>query len=122
MELFEVSRNEYASFIRCLKKGAVRYKEETEGYVKINQVISNSRDIVLCARVENKDEDIGEKYYIFEKQKPVPENLGTFLLAFLNTNFNTKEDCKDFIFEYLYVNLLVRINRNIHLDNKFRSH
>lgn len=66
MELFEVSRNEYASFIRCLKKGAVRYKEETEGYVKINQVISNSRDIVLCARVENKDEDIGEKYYIFE--------------------------------------------------------
>ena len=58
-----------------------------------------------------------EKYYIFEKQKPVPENLGTFLLAFLNTNFNTKEDCKDFIFEYLYVNLLVRINRNIHLES-----
>lgn len=26
-------------------------------------------------------------YYIFEKQKPSPENLGTFLLTFLNTDF-----------------------------------
>ena len=58
-----------------------------------------------------------EKYYIFESQKPVPENLGTFLLAFLNTNFKTKETCKDFIFEYLYVNLLVRLNKNIYFES-----
>ena len=58
-----------------------------------------------------------EKYYIFESQKPVPETLGTFLLAFLNTNFKTKESCKDFIFEYLYVNLLVRLNKNIYFES-----
>jgi len=58
-----------------------------------------------------------EKYYIFEKQKPTPESFGTFLLAFLNTDFSSKESCKDFIFEYLYVNLLIRINKNIHLNS-----
>lgn len=58
-----------------------------------------------------------EKYYIFEKQKPTPESFGTFLLAFLNTDFSSKEGCKDFIFEYLYVNLLIRINKNIHLNS-----
>ena len=54
-------------------------------------------------------------YYIFEKKKPSPENLGTFLLAFLNTDFKKKETCKNFIFEYLYVNLLTLINDRIHL-------
>ncbi|MFR5683097.1 MAG: DUF6076 domain-containing protein [Clostridia bacterium] len=58
-----------------------------------------------------------EKYYIFEKQRPIPETFGTFLLAFLNTDFSSKESCKDFIFEYLYVNLLIRINKNIHLNS-----
>lgn len=62
-----------------------------------------------------------EKYYIFEKQKPTPETFGTFLLAFLNTDFSSKESCKDFIFEYLYVNLLIRINKNIHLNSDIHS-
>ena len=57
-------------------------------------------------------------YYIFEKKKPSPENLGTFLLSFLNTDFKKKETCKDFIFEYLYVNLLTLINDRIHLESE----
>ena len=36
------------------------------------------------------DEGQTKPYYIFEKQKPSPENLGTFLLAFLNTDFKKK--------------------------------
>ena len=62
-----------------------------------------------------------EKYYIFEKQKTTPESFGTFLLAFLNTDFSSKEGCKDFIFEYLYVNLLIRINKNIHLNSEIHG-
>lgn len=60
-------------------------------------------------------------YYIFKKKKPSPENLGTFLLAFLNTNFKKKETCKDFIFEYLYVNLLTLINNRIHLESEIHG-
>lgn len=58
-----------------------------------------------------------DKFYIFERQKPSPETLGTFLLAFLNTNFEDKDACKEFIFEYLYVNLLLRINKDIYLNS-----
>lgn len=60
-------------------------------------------------------------YYIFEKKKPSPENLGTFLLSFLNTDFKKKETCKDFIFEYLYVNLLTLINDRIHLESEIHG-
>ena len=60
-------------------------------------------------------------YYIFEKKKPSPENLGTFLLSFLNADFNNKETCKDFIFEYLYVNLLTQINNKIHLESEIHG-
>ena len=60
-------------------------------------------------------------YYIFEKKKPNPKNLGTFLLAFLNTNFKKKETCKEFIFEYLYVNLLTLVNNRIHLESKIHG-
>ncbi len=62
-----------------------------------------------------------DKFYIFKKQKPTPETLGTFLLAFLNTNFEDKDACKDFIFEYLYVNLLLRINKNIYLNSNIHG-
>ena len=60
-------------------------------------------------------------YYIFEKKKPSPENLGTFLLTFLNTDFKKKENCKDFIFEYLYVNLLTLANNRIHLESEIHG-
>lgn len=62
-----------------------------------------------------------KKYYIFEKQKSSPENLGTFLLDFLNTNFNDKAECKNFIFEYLYVNLLLRINKHIYQESEIHG-
>ena len=62
-----------------------------------------------------------KSYYIFQKQKPSPETLGTFLLAFLNTNFKKKETCKDFIFEYLYVNLLTLTNNKIHLESEIHG-
>lgn len=62
-----------------------------------------------------------KKYYIFEKQKPTPNNLGTFLLDFLNTNFTDKNECKDFIFEYLFVNLLVRINKDIYFNSEIHG-
>lgn len=60
-------------------------------------------------------------YYIFEKKKPSPENLGTFLLTFLNTDFKKKETCKDFIFEYLYINLLTLANNRIHLESEIHG-
>ena len=62
-----------------------------------------------------------KKFYIFEKQQTTPENIGTFLLAFLNTDFNDITSCKDFIIEYLYVNLLVRINKDIYTESEIHG-
>ena len=67
----------------------------------------------------NKDKT--KTYYIFEKEKPSPKNLGTFLLDFLNTDFKKKENCKSFIFEYLYINLLTQINNRIHLESEIHG-
>lgn len=62
-----------------------------------------------------------KKYYIFEKQELVPKKLGTFLLAFLNTNFNTFNACKNFIYEYLFINLLLKVNKNIFIDSQIHE-
>ena len=35
-------------------------------------------------------------YYIFERKKPSPKNLGTFLLAFLNKDYRKEKTCKVF--------------------------
>ena len=65
--------------------------------------------------------DKRKKYYIFQKQALVPKKLGTFLLAFLNTNFNTFNACKNFIYEYLFINLLLKVNKNIFIDSQIHE-
>lgn len=62
-----------------------------------------------------------KSYYIFEKQEPIPQNIGTFLIDFLNTNFVDKESCRCFIFEYLFVNLLFQIKEDIHINSEIHK-
>lgn len=64
------------------------------------------------------------KYYIFKKQELVPKKLGTFLLDFLNTNFNIFTSFKVFVTEYMFMHLFLKINNNISIneilcDDKF---
>lgn len=49
--------------------------------------------------------DSTDKYYIFKKQNLVPNSIGTFLLAFFNTNFNNVDNFKKFTLEYLFIHL-----------------
>lgn len=65
------------------------------------------------------DKDTNKQYYIFKQQAPIPKKLGTFLLDFMSTNFEDKESCRSFIFEYLFINLLLSSNKFIKekLDN-----
>ena len=61
--------------------------------------------------------DTNTKFYIFEKAKPVPESIGTFLLDFLNLDLSNKDSVRKFVFEYLYVNLIYAINKNIDMES-----
>lgn len=65
--------------------------------------------------------DKRKNYYIFLKKELVPKKLGTFLLAFLNTNFNTFNACKNFIYKYLFINLLLKVNKNIFIDSQIHE-
>lgn len=58
-----------------------------------------------------------EEHYIFKKQELVPKKLGTFLLDFLNTNFNIFTNFKKFIFEYMFIHLFLKINNHISADS-----
>lgn len=78
-KIFEVTREDYKSFINRLIKGAV--KTETisldENTQQIN-VFSVKTNKLLCGRECSRLEEIGEKYYIFEFPekdewtKPIP--------------------------------------------------
>ena len=58
-----------------------------------------------------------EEQYIFKKQELFPKKLGTFLLDFLNTNFNIFADFKKFIFKYMFIHLFFKINIHISTDS-----
>ena len=70
--------------------------------------------------LEYKDELIKgkrKKYYIFKKQDLVPKKLGTFLLDFLNTNFNIFTSFKNFILEYIFIYLFLKMHNNISINS-----
>lgn len=70
--------------------------------------------------LEYKDElikDKRKKYYIFKKQDLVPKKLGTFLLDFLNTNFNIFTSFKNFILEYMFIYLFLKMHNNISINS-----
>lgn len=71
----------------------------------------------LLKRYRKETKDISTKFYIFEKAKPIPDSMGTFLLDFLNLDLFNKDTVKEFIFEYLYVNLIYTINKNIDMES-----
>lgn len=54
--------------------------------------------------------DYEKKYYILKKQELVPSNIGTFLLTFLNINFNDFNKFKKFTLEYLFMHLFFKMN------------
>lgn len=54
--------------------------------------------------------DKEKEYYILKKQELVSSNIGTFLLAFLNTNFNDFNKFKKFTLEYLFIHLFFKMN------------
>ncbi len=58
-----------------------------------------------------------QKYYIFKKQDLVPKKLGTFLLNFLNTDFDIFDNFKEFILEYMFIHLFLTVNTNISMDS-----
>lgn len=93
-------------------------KAQSEYFIKYKKKEYTDK-LLKSYRKETKNKT--KKFYIFEKQQPTPENIGTFLLAFLNTDFNDITSCKEFIFEYLYVNLLVRINKDIYTDSEIHG-
>ena len=61
--------------------------------------------------------DKRKKYYIFKKQDLVPKKLGTFLLDFLNTNFNIFTSFKNFILEYMFIYLFLKMHNNISINS-----
>ena len=61
---------------------------------------------------------INEKYYILEENKIVPKKLGTFLLDFLNIDFNNFEKSKRFILEYIFFLYLLKIDNEISKHSK----
>lgn len=64
LELYEVSRFEYKSFVQRIICG-MGIAEEKEYEERIEYSLSSKRTGVLwCKRVSHKDETIGEKYYI----------------------------------------------------------
>lgn len=63
--------------------------------------------------IDNLIRNSKNKYFIFKKQNLVPSNIGTFLLAFLNTDFNNFDNFKKFILEYLFVHLFFKMNPHI---------
>lgn len=93
-------------------------KAQSEYFIKYSKKEYTDK---LLKSYRKKTKNKTKKFYIFEKQQPTPENIGTFLLAFLNTDFNDITSCKEFIFEYLYVNLLVRINNNIYTESEIHG-
>lgn len=54
--------------------------------------------------------DKEKEYYILKNQELVSSNIGTFLLAFLNTNFNDFNKFKKFTLEYLFMHLFFKMN------------
>ena len=62
-----------------------------------------------------------KKFYIFEKEKPKAEEIGTFLISFLNTDFTNKEEFNNFIFEYLFVTLITTINKDIYFNSEIHG-
>ena len=58
-----------------------------------------------------------KKYYIIKKQDLVPKKLGTFLLDFLNTDFNNFNSFKTFILEYMFMYLFFKIHNHIFVDS-----
>ena len=93
-------------------------KAQSEYFIKYKKKEYTDK-LLRSYRKETKNKT--KKFYIFEKQQTTPENIGTFLLAFLNTDFNDITSCKDFIIEYLYVNLLVRINKDIYTESEIHG-
>ena len=61
--------------------------------------------------------DKTKKYYIIKKQDLVPKKLGTFLLDFLNTDFNIFNSFKTFILEYIFMYLFFKIHNHISVDS-----
>lgn len=86
-----------------------------EYFIKWNY-IEYSGNLLKSYRKETKNKD--KKFYIFEKSIPTPVDTGSFLLDFLNLDFANKEDVRKFIFEYLYVNLLFTINKDIFKESE----
>lgn len=54
--------------------------------------------------------DKEKEYYILKNQELVSSNIGTFLLAFLNTNFNDFNKFKKFTLEYFFMHLFFKMN------------
>ena len=90
--------------LKASKEYFIKYTKKE--YLGKNKIPKNLRD---------------KKFYIFEAKKPSAENIGTFLLSFLNTVFTNKDNFKKFIFEYLFVNLLISINKNIFFNSKIHE-
>lgn len=62
-----------------------------------------------------------KKFYIFERDKISSKPLGNLFISFLNLDMNNKLEFKNYIFKYLFIPLLLKINPNIDVESEIHS-
>lgn len=99
LDIYEVSRAEYAAFVETIKPAVRQIKVQEQEETTITEIYSNLRNELLCARYSFKESP--EKYYVInlptaeESQPPVPktqivletkEQVQTLMDALAKTN------------------------------------
>ena len=97
------------------------------GELKIAFDFKNSKEYLLLTNSKELNNNIeftkefkGKKCLYFEYMKPCFQNLGTYLLDFINTDFFDTEDYMYFMLKYGFIPTLMFFNPDIEKDRVFK--
>lgn len=87
-------------------KIAIDLKSNKEYFVKYKKTLFLEKD---------------KKFYIFERDKVSAKPLGNLFSSFLNLDMTNKTEFRNYVFDYLFVPLLLKINSRINVESEINN-